>query len=84
MFRVRSKADRRWIENCDEEDGSFTENWNTGIAKRLQQHYGLMNERSIVGGVSTGNKGGRGCESNLTDHTQFIEPLKTQWNSSSS
>jgi len=38
------------------EDGSFTENWNTGKAQRSQQHYRSIGEQPILGGESTGNK----------------------------
>jgi hypothetical protein len=69
MFRVREGTDERWIESYDEEDGSFTENWNTGIAERSQPHCESMSEPSIVGGASTGKKGGRVYGSNPTDPT---------------
>jgi hypothetical protein len=49
-----------WIELYAEEDGLFTENLNVGKAERLQQRYDSMRERFIVGGGSTGKKGGRG------------------------
>jgi phosphoenolpyruvate carboxylase len=79
MFRVeRDEAKQRWIVNLDVEDGSFTESWNTGKAERSLQRYGLMRERFIVGGGSTGRKGGRVYESNLTDPTRSIEPLNLQ------
>jgi hypothetical protein len=77
------KEKRRWIRNCDEEDGSFIENWNIVKAEILQQRYELVREQSIVGGGSIGNKGGRVCASNLTGPTQSIEPLNRQWSSSS-
>jgi hypothetical protein len=54
MFRAVEKADARWTENYDEEDGSYTENWRIGEAARSQQHYESMSEPSIVGGASTG------------------------------
>jgi hypothetical protein len=65
MFRVEeNEARQRWIGNCDEEDGSFTENSNTVKAEILQQLYESMRERSIAGGGSTGKKGGRGLHLN--------------------
>jgi hypothetical protein len=65
MFRVELGAARKeWIGNCDEEDGSFTENWNTGKAEILQPLYELMREQSTAGGGSTGKKGGRGLHLN--------------------
>jgi hypothetical protein len=41
-----------WTELCAEEDGSFTENSDTGKAERSQQLYELMREQSIAGGES--------------------------------
>ena len=78
MFGVREKVDERWIGNWDEEDGLFTGNWRGGRVKRLQQHYGLMRELSIVGGRSTGNRGGRVYGSNPTDPTQYVEHSNPQ------
>jgi hypothetical protein len=66
QLRTRRK---RWIEKYGVEDGSFTENWNTGKTQRSQQHYRSIREQSIVGGGSTGNKGGRAYASKLIDHT---------------
>ena len=58
-----------WTELCAEEDGSFTENSDTGKAERSQQLYELMREQSTVGGASIGNIGGRAYESNPEDPT---------------
>ena len=85
MFRVELEAARqRWIGNCDEEDGSFTENSDTGKAERSQQRYESMREPSTVGGESTGNMGGRAYTSSPIGPTQYIEHLNQQRNSSSS
>ena len=65
MFRVELEAARQqWIVNFGGEDGSFTENSNTVKAEILQPLYESMREQSIAGGVSTGNKGGRGLHLN--------------------
>jgi hypothetical protein len=68
MFRVESEAARRrWIENCDGEDGSSTESFRVGEAKRSPQRCESMREQSIAGGESTGNMGGRVSTSTHTD-----------------
>lgn len=70
MFSVDLKTERRrWIKKYDEEDGSFTENLETGRAQRLRQRYESMREQSTVGGGSTGNRGGRVYASDPTDPT---------------
>ena len=61
---------------CVVEDGLFIENLNVGKAKRSQQHYELMREPSIVGGGSTGKKGGKVYKSNLENFTTNTRPLR--------
>ena len=79
MIGIILRTERsRWNKNYEEEDGLFTGNLETGRALRSQQLYKLMREQSIVGGESTGNKGGRGYASNLTGPIQYIEPLNRQ------
>ena len=84
MLRVREEPNERWIESCDEEDGLFTESLRIGEAARSLPRYVSMREPSIVGGGSTGKKGGRVYESNPTGPIQYIEPLNPKWVSYSS
>ena len=75
MFEVERKAARkRWIENYDGEDGSFTGNLETGKAKRSRQLYESTREQSIAGGASTGSMGGRVYKLSPTNPTRSIEP----------
>ena len=67
-----------WTELCAEEDGSFTEESDTGKAERSQQLYELMREQSVAGGESTGNMGGRAYESNPENpHNYHKTPQST-------
>jgi hypothetical protein len=73
---TETSGGRVWIEPYVKEDGLFTENWNIGIAERLRQRYESVRGLSIVGGVSTGKKGGRGSESNREDLITTTRPLR--------
>jgi hypothetical protein len=57
MFGVESKeARQRWIENCNEEDGSSTESFGAAEVWRSLQRYESMREQSTVRRESTGIK----------------------------
>jgi hypothetical protein len=65
-----------WIELCVEEDGLFTGNLNVGKAKRSLPHYESRREQFIVGGGSTGKKGGRDYMSNQEGPTITTRPVR--------
>jgi hypothetical protein len=68
MFRIKwDRVSQWWIVNFGVEDGLFVESFRVGEVRRSQQRYELTRERFIVGGGSTGKKGGRVYKSDPTD-----------------